>query len=85
MTKLVLDWQNGDEAVGPDGTAYMIQSEHPRGERRFYFALFLAPGLQRNDRNWKAIPFGDGGHDKRTQRTRCRRHAEQRQREMGSS
>lgn len=72
-----LDWFNGTAATGPDGTEYLIQGETVRGEPRYYEALFLAPGLERRPSNWKHVPIGDGGSDIRSQRTRCRRHAEQ--------
>jgi hypothetical protein len=75
---VILDWgHTGTSATGPDGTEYMIQGETVRGEPRYYEALYLAPGQERSSANWKTVPIGDGSSDIRSQRTRCRRHAEQ--------
>lgn len=78
---LTLDWNVvGTHAVGPDGTEYSIFSEHVRGEPRYYEAKYREAGPL-TFRPWKLIPIGDGGSDIRTQRTRARRYAEQRQEE----
>lgn len=78
---LTLDWKGGTHAVGPGGVEYGIFSEHIRGEPRYYEAKYREAGGQREPGlhgGWKLIPIGDGGSDIRTQRTRCRRYAEQR-------
>jgi hypothetical protein len=80
---IVLDWgENNMAATGPDGTEYGIFSEHVRGERRYYEAMYREPGDEREaglEGGWKSVPIGDGGSDIRTQRARARRYAEQRQ------
>lgn len=79
---LALDWNaDGTFASGPDGTEYGIFSEQVRGEPRYYEARYKDTGEKRVPGlggGWKRIPIGDGGSDIRTQRTRCRRYAEQR-------
>lgn len=76
--RLKLEW-TGDEAIGPDGATYGIFSEHVRGERRFYTAMYLEPGAPRTSTSWKEVPRGDGGPFASSQKARCRKYAEERE------
>lgn len=74
--RVKLDW-GPHQAVGPDGTRYMVQGEELRGEPKWFSAHYLPPGV----RDWKNVPIGEDGHREGPQKTRCRRFAEQRLRE----
>lgn len=43
--RLRLDWSSLHEAHGPDGTRYMVQTEHVRGEGVAHYAIILPPGV----------------------------------------
>lgn len=67
-----LTW-TGDYLAMPGLGQLAIFSEHVRGERRWYWALFLAEGRSPS-RGWEGLPF-EGSNDKRVVRRRAERWA----------
>ena len=73
MASDLLQWKE-DQATGPDGTRYQIQSDHIHGESREYWAEFKAPG----ELSWSPVPVHGRSTDRRRAKREAEKHARQR-------
>lgn len=79
MTReLTHGWHGDDHYTAPDGREFAIFSEHPRGERRFYWAE-QAGRMSVGLRGAWFVPndarFPDGSTDKRVVQRRVEKYA----------